>query len=258
MADTSDIDDMLSTLATASCAEKCRAIALLRGRVSLPRDADVFGRAMSQALSDEAPLVRAEAAEALGEPELVSWHADLIQTLEWDEDATVRASAAEALGEARNVAAVPALVRALQDPDGAVRGYAAGSLGLLGILSSLSAVSAQLSKEHTASRFDMMAAMVRLANTPEAVGALIGALTRVEDSDAFRALNALQDLLERNTPSELLLRLPELQSTLNSAAERLDFIHHGHIQQLVGKTVELIAPDDANGLQSGIGRDGKA
>jgi HEAT repeat protein len=82
-------------------------------------------------LKDSDDLIRAETAEALGLLEYGQASPDLILTLQSDPDELVRVCAAESLGYIFHHAPTPiceALIQALQDRDGLVRGYAADSL----------------------------------------------------------------------------------------------------------------------------------
>lgn len=239
MMDHAQTSSLINTLKTGQPADRSRAISALRNGLVLPDDRKIMGQVMSQALGDNEPVIRAEAAEALGEADLVEWHPALLRALEGDEDATVRACAAEALGDAGNVAAIPSLERALCDPDDAVRGYAASALGLVGSVESLAAISARLDKEGSSSRFDMMAAMIRLVDTPHTRRRLLEALTGLSDADAYRALNVLEDLLSRVTPPGVLAEAAELRTILKALRLQLDPSHIGHLDGL------LRALDDA-------------
>jgi HEAT repeat protein len=93
---------------------------------------DVAGPALMAALDDDESIVRSDAADALG---VLGYRpaAERIGALLGSEsDAVVRAAAAETLGDIGDAGSVSGLEAALDDPDEAVRGYAASSLGLLG------------------------------------------------------------------------------------------------------------------------------
>lgn len=230
---------LFEALSAGSLDDRVDAVTAAREQLVLPRDATALGELMSKALADAHPLVRAEAAETLGQPELIAWHTPLIAALERDEDSVVRCSAAEALGDAGNTDAVPALLAALDDPVDAVRGYAASALGQLGAERAVVAIASQLSIEETASRFDMLAALVRLLDTRDAVDALLDALDRVEEADAFRALNVLEWLLKERPPASLVAEAPRLRPVLTSLVDRLGEVFRGHVGQLLARSESI-------------------
>ena len=57
---------------------------------------------------------------------------DLCKAVVEDPNYKIRVQAALVLGKVRDPAAVPALIKALADPNGTVRGIAAGALGDIG------------------------------------------------------------------------------------------------------------------------------
>lgn len=100
------------------------------GKIAPIGDTEI-GAKIVPLLKDRVDLIRAEAAEALGLLEVGAARADLIMTLQSDPDELVRVCAAESLGNIFHHAPneiFRALVQALQDSDGLVRGYAADSL----------------------------------------------------------------------------------------------------------------------------------
>lgn len=100
------------------------------GKIAPVSDAEI-GATIVPLLKNRDDLIRAEAAEALGLLEVGAAYPNLIVTLQSDLDELVRVCAAESLGyifyHAPNQIC-DALVAALRDPDGLVRGHAADSL----------------------------------------------------------------------------------------------------------------------------------
>lgn len=100
------------------------------GKIAPLNDAEI-GAKIVPLLKDDDDLIRAEAAESLGLLEIGTIYPNLIATLQSDSDELVRVCAAESLGYIFHHAPdqiCTALVAALQDTDGLVRGYAADSL----------------------------------------------------------------------------------------------------------------------------------
>jgi hypothetical protein len=55
-------------------------------------------------------------------------------------------------------------------------------------------------------------------------------------------MNVLDDLLARNVPHRLLVE-PRLRSILADLRERLDIVHRGHIEELVGRVLPDTSSD---------------
>ena len=101
-----------------------------RRRESAARIAGYFGyesclRQIVDLCDDEDPVVRRAAVESLANFDRRPAWSKVTDVVVSDDDATVRASAVRALGQQRNDDAVPALIRALCDPNLWVRYYAA-------------------------------------------------------------------------------------------------------------------------------------
>lgn len=100
------------------------------GKIAPLNEAEI-GAKIVPLLKDNDDLIRAEAAESLGLLEIGTIYPNLIVTLQSDPDELVRVCAAESLGYIFHHAPDPicaALIQALQDTDGLVRGYAADAL----------------------------------------------------------------------------------------------------------------------------------
>jgi HEAT repeat protein len=216
-------------LATGDVHTKLDAIEALRELPSSPDSVALIGQALAGALGDSEMLVRAEAAEALGDPTLIPWQSGLLRLLENDEDATVRACAAEALGDAANQAGLQALKRALEDPDDSVRSYAAASLGLLGETNSLGLLRQKAASE-TSRRFSFLGAIARLTGAAADADELLAALRAGSEEELFRGLNVLEDLLRRKTPRPL--NAARVRPLLEGLRARLSIYHQGHLAKL--------------------------
>ncbi|MBN1909081.1 MAG: HEAT repeat domain-containing protein [Pirellulales bacterium] len=90
--------------------------------------------ALTKALNDEDWCTRCNVAEALGEmgPKAATAIPALMKVLRSDEDSLVRARAAEALGNIGDARSVPALLAAIKDEDSFVRAQVVEALGTLG------------------------------------------------------------------------------------------------------------------------------
>jgi len=228
-----DIEAQTRQLATGDVSAKSLAIDALREAPldSLGADAiATIAEALAGALGDSESLIRGKAAEALGEQPFIPWQVRLIELLQADVDAVVRVSAAEALGDAGNTGGIDALESALDDADAVVRGYAATSLGLLGSMRSFKLLRDRAFTEQSTSRFDLLGAIARLTQADADVAALLAALDEGPEEDMFRALNVLEDLLRRKTPSPL--TGGKVRPLFERLRNRLSQLHHGHLARL--------------------------
>jgi HEAT repeat protein len=242
-----EIDRLVERARSDQPAERSEAVVELRRRLRLPRDSALLGRVMSQALNDPDPLVRAEGAEALGEPELIPWHGPLIGALQGDEDAMVRACAAESLGDAGNREAVSALRAALDDEDEAVRGYAAASLGTVGDHDDAEVLRGRADTAmNPAGKVIYLAAVCRIDACKADIDALLSAIASLTDEISLAPLNALEGLLARR-PSALTKReRGELRRALEDLSQKLAQIHQGQLRKLFG-LLDAIELQSTNG-----------
>jgi HEAT repeat protein len=227
-----DIESAQRILQTGSTAERSRVLAWIRDAPQAEEVASTIGPLVARCLVHSDSLIRAEAVETLGTPAFSAWHPALITMLTDDADATVRACCAEALGDAGSRLGLPALRRAISDVDAAVRGYAAASLGLIGEPVDVALVRHHAELEQTSSRFDFLAALCRLDDRADSVESLLQALDQVDEEDAFRALNVIQDLLSRRIPQSFLALRSRLSHTLTTLQLRLGQPHQGQLSHL--------------------------
>lgn|GEM_PF-693112 len=101
-----------------------------------------------------------------------------------------RANAAKRLALLNPPEALPALLRALDDPAFGVRQYAARALGLIGDRAATPALVAHSTEPDREARIEIVVALGRLAD-PRAVEALAGALNDAEDNIRLAAATAL-------------------------------------------------------------------
>jgi HEAT repeat protein len=194
-------------------------------------DVTSAAQALMAALSDRADIVRSEAATSLGILVYAPAANHLRERLRVDPEPLVRASAAEALGDIRDTMSVSELLSALQDEDEAVRAYAANSLGLVGAPELLRELRERVQKETSPRvRGELFAAQARLGDSEALVH--FGNLLDVADSELLPALlNSLEDLFDRRTPSIPPESLDGITAALQRAAMRLPSVL-AHTQQL--------------------------
>jgi len=170
-------------------------------------------------LADSDELVRAHAALALGA--FGSATDLLVDRLRQDPAALVRASAAEALGEARDRGAIDALFAALSDADQAVRGYAANAIGMIGEAGDADRLARATQAEAAAEVLaEVHGSRYRLGRR-EALSALLSLLAGADALLAINLLNVVQDLLERAPPAALATDLPLVEAALAALQKRM-------------------------------------
>ncbi len=122
-------EQLLKRLDSAPSAEKIKLMDEVKKYISEPA---VVDKICTLLVEDEDRFVRIKATELLeevnGNERVVS---ALIKALREDEDAFVRGFSAKALGRVGTPAAIQPLEEAVNDPDGFVRDFAAGSLKVL-------------------------------------------------------------------------------------------------------------------------------
>ncbi|WP_428265433.1 HEAT repeat domain-containing protein [Haliangium sp.] len=175
---------------------------------------DIVGPALARRLADPDDLVRDDAAEALGDLQYQPARVALERVLREDWHATPRAAAAAALGELGDPRACQALIAALFDEDGPVRGYAATSLGLLGDPSALPAVQRRLAAEEwQGAKIDLARAAMRLGDD-SGFDTLMAVTDQLDDDLVINWYNSIDELLWRKTPGIVIDRAAELDRRL--------------------------------------------
>jgi HEAT repeat protein len=144
--------------------------------------------AVVAAAGDHDPLVRAAAAEALGQTDRDDAAAPLVSLLN-DPEARVREQAAAALGELGSPRGVTALIELLKDPEADVRAAAAGALGQFGDLDVVEPLLAALNDDADVSG-QAARALGRLGAT-RAVEPLLARLTESDSEYRWRVIDAL-------------------------------------------------------------------
>lgn len=188
------------------------------------RDSESAGAALLALLNDSAAIVRSEALDSLGilsyEPAVGAIKGLLLS----DPEPLVRASAAETLGDFGKTYVLTDLERALRDADAAVRGYAANSIGLLGDPATLPKLQECAAAEASAKvKAELYGASYRLG----AAGALDALLTLLESADeglATNVLNILDDLSSRNLPSTLATDAARIRAAVTTLAQRIQLL----------------------------------
>jgi HEAT repeat protein len=181
---------------------------------------ELAGPALLQALNDDDVLVRSAVADALGvmhyEPALPG----LERVLRQDPEPLVRASAAESLGDLGNAIALGVLHEALDDPDDAVRAFAANSIGLLGNRDDIERLRGRAEADSSAEvRASLEAARYRLGE--DTVDVLIALISTADTQTASAMLNLLRDLAARRSPRSLTTDAPRLRQALTDLGQRL-------------------------------------
>ncbi|MBW1980689.1 MAG: HEAT repeat domain-containing protein [Deltaproteobacteria bacterium] len=147
------------------------------------------------ALNDQEPLIRRQAAEALGKIGDDRAVAPLLAVLQRkDEAAHVRASAAETLGLLRNPIAVEPLLTALRDQDWNIRSRAAQALGNIGDTRAVEPLMAALADREAVVRQHLSEALGKIGD-PRSRSAL-EAMLEDEDRNVRTAARQALQLLE--------------------------------------------------------------
>ena len=164
------------------------------------------GKALVNLLVDSEVIVRSEAVDALGILAYTAAIEPITSLLQNDPDPLVRASAAETLGDLGQEEAIPALFTALLDPDESVRAYAANSLGLLGTVQLLPKLASYIKSEKSLRvKAELLGASYRLG-AREDINLFLNLLERADEDLAMEILNILADLIERKQPVALVRR----------------------------------------------------
>jgi HEAT repeat protein len=225
-----EIDAALQQLASPDPAVRADAIR----RIAADDDPSHAGPAIAALLTDGDELVRAEAADAVGQ---LGYQAavDVVRgLLRSDGSALVRAAAAETLGDLGQPAALAELVGALDDEDSAVRGYAANAIGLLGTASMLPVLDLRLGVEPVPSvRVELIGGRYRLG-APDALAELIAVLDAMDLDLGYNVLNVWDDLTSRRQPAALAQDAPDIAAALDRVAVRLPELR-GHAELVMNR-----------------------
>lgn len=200
-----------------------------------------IGTALMGLLGDPEVIVRSEVVDSLGFLRFGPASRRIALLLQEDPEPLVRAAAAESLGDIGDASEISALVSALEDPDEAVRGYAAASLGQFG-----PALLPQLEKALKAERsprvvIELLGAAYRLGSR-HSLERLLGLVRTADEGLATPFLNLIGDLIER-LPSETLARdAGDLGATLTALAARVQ-LARPHALLLIDKLHGAVGKD---------------
>jgi HEAT repeat protein len=206
---------------------------------------DRIGPALLSLLVDEENVVRNQAVLALHLQPYPPALESLKQILHHDPDWVVRASAAEALGNYQHEDLVADLEQVLrnEEEEQVVRAYAALSLGLVAdpafrpqldasIAGSISCLNLQS---------EILAASYRLGGQ-EHLSSLLDLLHTSDKDDVPLVLNAIQDLTERKYPPTLLIDAPCIREALNTVDQGVP-LWRGHVTQILDNLSKLEQAD---------------
>jgi HEAT repeat protein len=101
-------------------------------KISTKDNHDLIGKTLINLLNDSESIVKSEAIDSLGILKYTPARDYIKYLLKNDPDPLVRASAAETLGDLADITVIPDLELALDDSDESVKSYAVNSLGILG------------------------------------------------------------------------------------------------------------------------------
>ena len=192
---------------------------------------DIAGHALMDLLADPELIVRAEVVDSLGLLQYTPARDKIESMLRNDPEPLVRASAAETLGDFGDPLALKALDSAIDDADESVRAYAANSLGLLGTSQLLPTIEKYLEKESSARvRAELLGAKYRLGAVEE-LGRLLDIVATVDEPPASAILNLLSDLSERKSPPTLDTDGPLIAKVITELAQRLPDLHL-HVEEI--------------------------
>lgn len=204
-------------------------------------DREALRELVERALADDEAVVRDDACYAALDRGLVELAPRLQNLLANDPDATVRATSAEVLGEFGAGDAVNALFEALDDPDRAVRSFAANSLGLLSAPEAR-LLAALVRQTENSVRVNLLIAALRVGASHVLDGLLgeIAAAARQED-DGIRMLNALDDLAARPGAADLGIISERLGETLVRLRAEVAPLDRGQLDALVARLHEAVS-----------------
>lgn len=214
----SDIAPLLTSPDEQVRAEAARAVGYLGST-----QAASLGPLLVPLLNDSDELVRDEATEALG---LLIYPParDALKGVLYNDPAwLVRASAAEALGNYQDVSLLPVLEQVLHNPkeETTVQAYAARSMGRIADAAYLPALNAMLaaSQQEPQVRAALLAAAYRLGGQQH-LDPLLTLLRKASEQESWSLLNEVQDLVEEKQPATLATDSPRIRAALQDVAKR--------------------------------------
>lgn len=202
------------------------------------QELETVGPALINSLADPEVIVRSDAVEALGGLRYTPATPYIKSLLQNDTDPLVRASAAEALGELGDNQALETLEHSLLDSDESVRAYAAISIGLLGTPQLLPKLEIYLKSEHSLRvKAELLGARYRLG-AREDLKKLLSLLDNADEDLATCILNLLADLTERKVPPTLANDALEFRQSLSAMQERFPILST-HVEQILAQLAKL-------------------
>lgn len=197
---------------------------------------ETAGSALLTILADTEVIVRSKAVEALGILGYKPATGAVKSLLRTDPDPLVRASAAETLGDIGDTQALAELQLAMRDTDETVRAYAANSMGILGTSKLLPKLQTYVETEPSlAVKAELFGARYRLG-AAEDLNLLISLLDQIDETLATLILNILADLTERKVPSTLLADAPFICKALTVLSQRIPILYSDAEQIMVQVT----------------------
>ncbi|HBL10038.1 MAG TPA: PBS lyase [Cyanobacteria bacterium UBA11162] len=185
---------------------------------------EAVGSALVQLLVDPDDIVRSDAVDALGILGYAAAIEPVKSLLKNDPIPFVRASAAETLGDLGQQEALAALEEALLDPDEAVRGYAANSMGLVGTPELLPKLKTYIESEQSLKvKVELLGATYRLG-AREDVELILNLLAKADQDLAIQTLNVLEDLIGRKQPSAMAEDASDISEVLAKVAKRFPIL----------------------------------
>jgi HEAT repeat protein len=192
------------------------------------------GPEVMRLLTDPEVIVRSEAIDVLGLLRYVPALEAVRAAVRTDTEPLVRASAAETLGDLGDPQVIPDLQHAIRDSDEAVRGYAADALGKLGTPELLPGLMAAYDKESASRvRGEILGARCRLGE--RVFPLFLDMLERSDEDLASTLLNILVDLLEHRRSAHVLEDAPRTLAILDDMDARFPLLrgHTGEARRLL-------------------------
>lgn len=196
---------------------------------------EFVGKELVKLLVDSEAIVRAEVVDSLGILTYTAAIEPIMFLLKNDPDPLVRASAAETLGDLGQEEAIAAIFAALLDADESVRSYAANSIGLLGTPTLLPKLAAYIKSENSLRvKAELLGARYRLG-AKEDIHLFLDLLENTDEDMATALLNILADLIDRKQPSYL----PESSFCISEVLTKLSDIFPMLSPQIKGLIVQF-------------------
>ncbi len=194
---------------------------------------DLVGSSLLRLIDDEDDRVRNEVVEALGLQLYPLALEPLKRILRSDPYWVVRASAAESLGNYGDQSVLADLEQVLQDEDeeSIVQAYAAASIGLLADAAFRPRLERYVDVDAPIDvQSDVLAALYRLGGK-ERLEALLQLLQSADEDDVPSTLNTIKDLTERKYPPTLLADAPRIRQALNVVVQRFP-LRWGQVKEI--------------------------